>query len=121
IADAGSDVCEVRAGEGPRHPTRTGVTPGRRPQLIPSARASSSRPIFERPGRLRCSAISYSSWRVFGDDPPVRLRLATAAPCWPRAVLVRAGRWAIVRFDFAAAAAFLTLRLAACRCRCDAM
>jgi len=59
------------------------------------ARASSSRPIFERPGKLRRFASAYSSWRVLGDDAPLRLRRATAAPCLPRAVRVLAGRLAI--------------------------
>jgi len=31
----------------------------------------------------RCLAISCSSARVFGEDPPVRFRCATAAPCLP--------------------------------------
>jgi hypothetical protein len=35
-------------------------------------------------------AISYSSARVLGLLPPVRFRAATAAPCLPSAVRVRA-------------------------------
>src|SRR5205823_14839934 len=62
--------------------------------------ASSARPIFERPGRLRRLASSYSSCRVFGWVDPVRLRFATAAACLPSAVRVFFGMLAIVRFDF---------------------
>ncbi len=65
-------------------------------QRTPSFLASSARPIFDRPGRSRRLAISYSSARVFGLVPPVRLRCATAAPCLPSAVLVFAGMCAIV-------------------------
>jgi AcrR family transcriptional regulator len=86
-----------------------------------SARSSSSRPIFERPGRFRRLASSYSSARVLGDEPPRRLRAATAAPCFPSAVRVFLGMWAIVRFDRAAACAFFTFRFAAATCLLLAM
>lgn len=46
----------------------------------------------------------------------MRLRWATAAPCMPSAVLVPAGRCAIVFWLAAAFWAFFTLRLAACAC-----
>src|SRR6201993_5336279 len=82
----------------------------------PSFLASSSRPIFDRPGRSRFLAISYSSARVLGDAPPLRLRWATAAACLPSAVRVLAGMWAIVFLLVAACWAFFTLRLAACDC-----
>ena len=45
-----------------------------------------------------------------------RFRRAVLAPCLPKAVRVRLGRCAIVRFRFAVAAAFLMLRRAAVRC-----
>lgn len=45
-----------------------------------------------------------------------RFRRATLAPCLPSAVLTDLGRWAIVRFFFAAAAAFLMFFRAAFRC-----
>ena len=45
-----------------------------------------------------------------------RVRLALLAPCLPNAVLVRLGRWAMVRLRVAAFAAFLILRRAAARC-----
>jgi hypothetical protein len=51
-----------------------------------------------------------------GAAAPVRLRLATAAPCLPSAVLVFAGRCAIVFLLDAARCAFFTLALAACDC-----
>ena len=41
---------------------------------------------------------------------------ATFAACFPSAVRVRFGKWAMVRLRFAAAAAFLILRRAAARC-----
>ena len=41
---------------------------------------------------------------------------ATFAACFPSAVRTDFGKWAIVRFFFAAAAAFLMFRLAAFRC-----
>jgi hypothetical protein len=50
-----------------------------------------------------------------------RLRLATFAACLPNAVRVRFGSFDIVRFRFAAAAAFLILRRAAARCLADAI
>ena len=46
----------------------------------------------------------------------MRLRWATAAPCLPRAVLVAAGRCAIVFWPAAVFWAFFTLRLAAWVC-----
>jgi hypothetical protein len=73
----------------------TGIPPISR-YFSPSFLASSSRPIFDLPGRSRCRAISYSSARVLGEAPPVRLRRATAAPCLPSAVRVFAGRCVIV-------------------------
>src|SRR3954454_8619676 len=85
-------------------------------QSWPRARASSARPIFERPGRARRFASSYSSCRVFGLVPPRRLRRATAAPCLPSAVRVLAGMLAIDRFFSAPARALRTLRFAACTC-----
>jgi hypothetical protein len=81
-----------------------------------SARANSARPIFERPGRSRCLAISYSSARVFGVDAPTRLRCATAAACLPRAVLLALGMCAIDRLLRAPACALVMLRWAAVRC-----
>src|SRR6266496_5979235 len=84
--------------------------------LSPSFLASSSRPIFDRPGRSRRLAISYSSARVLGEVPPTRLRRATAAPCLPSAVRVFAGRCVIVFLRLADCWAFFTLRLAACVC-----
>ena len=51
----------------------------------------------------------------------LRFRLAAFAPSLPSAVLVLFGRFATVRFRFAAAAAFLMLRRAAIRCFDDAM
>jgi hypothetical protein len=47
--------------------------------------------------------------------------LATFAACLPNAVLTDFGRWAIVRFRFAAAAAFLMFLLAADLCFALAM
>jgi hypothetical protein len=51
----------------------------------------------------------------------LRFRLAAFAPSLASAVLVRFGRFATVRFRFAAVAAFLMLRRAAARCFDDAM
>jgi len=51
----------------------------------------------------------------------LRLSRATFAACFPKAVLVDLGRCAIVRFLFAAAAAFLILRRAAAFCFADAI
>jgi hypothetical protein len=45
-----------------------------------------------------------------------RFCCATFAACFPNAVRTDFGKWAIVRFFFAAAAAFLTFRRAAFRC-----
>src|SRR5207302_10381722 len=87
----------------------------------PGAGASWSRPVLERPGRWRRRAMRVSSARVLGLDPPVRLRWATAAPCLPSAVRVFLGMWAMVFVRLAAPIAFLTLRLAACRCFVVAM
>src|SRR6266516_6507679 len=83
--------------------------------LSPSFLASSSRPIFDRPGRSRRLAISYSSARVLGEAAPVRRRWATAAPCFPSAVRVFSGRCAIVLLAVAACWAFFTLVVAARR------
>src|SRR6266487_3575558 len=81
----------------------------------PSALASSSRPILDRPGRSRRLAISYSSARVLGEAAPVRRRWATAAPCFPSAVRVFSGRCAIVLLAVAACLAIFTLAVAARR------
>jgi hypothetical protein len=51
----------------------------------------------------------------------VRFRLAAFAPSLPSAVRVRFGKWATVRFLFAALAAFLMFRPAAARCLDDAI
>jgi hypothetical protein len=50
-----------------------------------------------------------------------RLRFATLAPCFPSAVRVDFERWEIVRFFFAAVAAFLIFFLAAAFCFALAM
>src|SRR5438270_3855393 len=82
----------------------------------PSFRASSSRPILERPSRPLRWAIFISSALVLGVDPPVRLRLATAAACLPNAVRVFLGMLALVFLLLVDFWSFLTLRRAACRC-----
>jgi hypothetical protein len=51
-----------------------------------SSRASSSRPILERPGRSPCLAISQSSARVLVESPPVAL-----APGYGRSLLTQRG------------------------------
>src|SRR5215218_4502223 len=89
--------------------------------LWPSALASSARPILERPGTSRRFASSYSSCRVFGWEPPSRLRFATAAPCFPRAVRVFLGSFAMVFCSRAALAALRTFFFAAWRCFSVAM
>jgi hypothetical protein len=48
----------------------------------------------------------------------LRFFLATDAACFPRAVRVAFGRWAIVRFSFAAPAALTMFFLAAFFCFC---
>jgi hypothetical protein len=50
-----------------------------------------------------------------------RLCLATFAPCFPSAVRVDLGRWAMVRLRLAACAAFLMFFLAAFLCFAVAM
>jgi phosphate transport system protein len=61
-------------------------------------------------------ASAYSSAFVFGVEPPLRLRAATAAPCLPRAVRVLAGMLAIERLRPAPACALRTFRFAAATC-----
>src|SRR5262249_52622630 len=54
----------------------------------PSALAPSSRSIFDRPGRSRCLASSYSSARVLGEAALVRVRVRRAAAAPGRARVV---------------------------------
>src|SRR6266540_2536039 len=60
--------------------------------------------------------VELGSGLVFGSEPPLRLRRATAAPCFPRAVRVFFGMWAIVFFFRAALIAFFTFLRAPRRC-----
>src|SRR5437868_7222891 len=57
-----------------------------------------------------------SSARVFGVDAPVRFRLRTADACFPSAVRVFFGMWAIVFLRLAVLIALRTFFFAAFRC-----